>query len=116
MALILSSIKDNVFNKPRSLATWEGVATGDVQDTLTVAGLAAAAASVQITGTFGGATIVMQCSNDGTTWFTMKDAVGDNISATGNAYFEFSTSALYIRPSASGGTGDDLDVVLVMRG
>lgn len=112
----VSYVNDGVVNRPRSTAVWEGIATGDTIGSLTVAGQSAVASAVQISGTFGGATVAMECSNDGVTWFTMIDSVGDPISATADAFHEISSSALYIRPAISGGTGDDIDVILVLRG
>ena len=38
--------------------------------------------SVQISGDFSGATVFVQISNDGSTWFTMRDIAGSNVSAT----------------------------------
>lgn len=99
---------------PRFL--WEALATGDTINSLTIRSQYGLAASVQMTGTWGGATVVLQVSNDGSTWFTAKDVDNANVSATADAYFEISSSAAYMRPGISGGTGDDIDFVLVMRG
>jgi hypothetical protein len=49
------------------------------------------------------------------TFFSMKDMSGTAISATGAAFFEFTTSARYIRPApATGLTGGA--VTLCLRG
>lgn len=74
--------------------------------------------TVQLTGTFGSATVIMQGSNDGgTTYFTLQDAQGDALSFTaagGNVILE---NPALIRPSASGGDGtQDIDVILISRG
>lgn len=62
--------------------------------------------SVQITGTFGGATVVLQGSDDGVTWFTLHDTSGSNISATSNARFDtIAIVPAFVRPSLSGGDG-----------
>jgi hypothetical protein len=55
-------------------------------------------------------------SNDGTTYFDMKDLAGTTISATANALFEFTTSAMYLRPVISGGAANAVDVTVVLRG
>ena len=96
--------------------TWEALATGDTIVGLPVASQAAIAGAVQFKGTFGGATIGLQSSNDGTTYFDVKDLGGTVISATAAAMFEFTIAAMYIRPVISGGTGDDIDVVMILRG
>lgn len=73
-------------------------------------------ASVQVTGTFGGATVVLQGSNDGSTYFTLKDTAGSDISFTAAGAADFSVGCLQIRPSASGGSGQDVDVTVIYRG
>lgn len=75
----------------------------------------ALAAAVQIDGSFGGGTAVMQGSVDGTTWFTLKDITGTDISTTANALFEVSSSVMYIRPSLSGGTAGSVAFRVVQR-
>lgn len=95
---------------------WEALATGDTITSQAVPEKSGLAGSVQISGTFGGATVALQCSNDGTTFFTMSDLAGNEISTTSAAFFEFSSAAVYLKPSISGGTGDDVDVVVALRG
>jgi hypothetical protein len=68
------------------------------------------AASVQVSGTFGGATVVLQGSNDGTTYATLKDLQGNNLSFTAAGYAEFTSGAAFIKPSISGGAGDSLNI------
>jgi hypothetical protein len=46
----------------------------------------------------------------------MKDLLGNTISTTSAAYFEFTTAGVYIRPAISGGTGDAVDVTMSLRG
>ena len=71
--------------------------------------------SVQMSGTFGGATVVLQGSDDGVTYFTLKDVTGANVSATGNARFDMENVPEHIRPSSSGGTGTDVDVIVTSK-
>lgn len=96
--------------------TWGELATGDTIVAFPVAAQAAVAGAVQFKGTFGGATLGLQASNDGATFFDIKDLGGSAISATAAALFEFTTAAMYLRPMISGGTGGDVDVVVVLRG
>lgn len=72
--------------------------------------------SVQATGTWGGATLVLQGSNDGTTWFTLNDPAGTDISFTANGLMQILEGVRYIRPVTSGGAGTDVTVVLIERG
>jgi hypothetical protein len=95
---------------------WENVATGDTITAYAVHGRLATNASVQFTGTFGGATVKLQTSNDGTTYADIKDVHGTTVSATAAGQFEFSRSAVYLRPAISGGTSDAVDIYLVLRG
>lgn len=74
------------------------------------------AGCVQVTGTFGSGTFVLQGSNDGTNWVTLKDRGGSNISLTAAGMAEFVTASAYIRPFTSGGTADNLTVTVVLRG
>lgn len=95
---------------------WAGVATGDTILPLGVTEAAGVAGAVQFSGTFGGATVTLQASNDDVTYFDMKDMNGVVISATAGALFEFSTAATYLRPAVSGGTANAVDITLVLRG
>lgn len=98
------------------VAKWAALATGDTITSISPARDLTLAGTVQISGTFGGATVVLQASNDGTNWVTLDDAHGAAITTTALAMFEISTSALYLRPGISGGTADAVDVTLAMRG
>jgi len=114
MATVSPVIDRTIAKIPRVI--WEACATGDTINALPISEQWGLAASVQASGTFGGATVVMQHSNDGTNWFTGKDLQGDNISLTADGIAEFSLSSAYIRPAISGGSGDDVDVIVVFRG
>lgn len=96
--------------------TWADIVTGDTITTLPVAAQAAVAGAVQFGGTFGGATVGLQVSNDGTTYFDMKDLGGTVITATANGFFEFTTSAMFLRPVVTGGSANAIDVTVVLRG
>ncbi len=112
MALTISTAVDKV---PRLI--WAAFTTAGGADTaFAVEGQRALAGAVQFSGTFGGATVVLEGSNDGITYFTLRDLQGNSISATAAAYVEFTTSAAYIRPRASGGTGDSLTATATLRG
>lgn len=95
---------------------WDNLATGDTIVSAGIPGQAAVAGSIQFTGTFGGATVKLQVSNDNSTYFDMKDLLGNAITATSAGYFEFTTAGVYLRPAISGGTGDAVDVTISLRG
>jgi hypothetical protein len=115
MATVDSRIDTQVAGLPRVI--WGGAGEGDDFAPLTLRQQYGLAASVQAVGTFGGATVGLQISNDGANWAAAKDLAGDNVSMTGATdYFELSLSGAYMRPIITGGSGADVDVILVLRG
>jgi len=72
--------------------------------------------TVHLFGTWGGATIVLQGSNDGTNWQTLRDPGGNNLSFTADGLKAILENPRYIRPSSSGGTGTDVDVIIYANG
>ena len=74
------------------------------------------AGCMQAFGTFGGGTVKLQGSNDGTNWVDLNDVTGTAIGITAAGGAEFTTSFLYIRPLVTGGSGDDIDVLILLRG
>jgi hypothetical protein len=70
--------------------------------------------TVTITGTFGGATVLIQGSGDGgTTWDTLKDYLGNSLSFTSHAVALIAENPPLIRPSTSGGTGSVIAVTII---
>ena len=106
-------------NGDRDLVTWETLTSANAAGTVYESdGLRMAVATFQAFGTFDGATLVLQGSNDGTNWVTIVDSSTTSpISLTAAGYAEISTAFAYIRPSTSGGGGSqDIDCILVARG
>lgn len=98
--------------------TWTGIST--TTDTPVAVGplkfgKGAIRASVTTGGTFGGATAALQGSNDDSVYATLTDLAGNAVSATAAKLQEFSSSCLYIKPSVTGGTGDNVNIVLALR-
>ena len=62
--------------------------------------------------TFGGATAVLEGSDDGVTYFTLKDRYGTAVSTTTAARFDVENVPMHIRPRTSGGTGTALTVIV----
>ena len=114
MATITPTMTPTTEGIPRII--WEGAATGDTINAYAMTQQYGLAASIQIVGTFGGATVALEVSNDGTNWAAASDVQGDAVSATAAAYHELSVSAAYVRPTVTGGTGDDIDIIMVLRG
>lgn len=95
---------------------WEDIVTGDTINRFALTEQWGLAGSVQISGTFGGATVKLQHSNDGSNWFDAKDIFGVTVSATAAAIFEVSLSSAYFRPAIASGSANAVDVILVLRG
>lgn len=115
MATILPTFEMSLRHTPR--IQWLDITT--TTDTVTphiLEGQNGLAGAVQFEGTFGGSTVTLKGSVDGTTYFTLKDVFGNNITATASAMFEFTTSCPYIKPDVTGGAGNDVDVTICFRG
>lgn len=70
-------------------------------------------AVVTITGTFDSATVVIQGSNDATTWLTLTDPQGNAISKTASAVEQITEVPRYLRPSLSGGAASDALKIMI---
>lgn len=95
---------------------WTDYSTADTSAPARLQNMEGLAGAVQVTGTFGGATIALQVSNDGTNYATLKDSTGTDITFTAAGMREFSTAALFIKPTSSGGTADNVTVTITLRG
>jgi hypothetical protein len=98
------------------IITWTNLSTADTATSIIPMGAAGAIGAMMVTGTFGGATITLQGSNDGTNFYAITDPSGNDIAVTAAGLVEFSTAAAYIRPSSAGGTADDVTVTVCLRG
>lgn len=96
------------------IVQWPAMGNADTGTSVRMGG--ASDRSVQIEGTFGGATVVIQGSNDGTNWQTLTDPQGNALSKTAAALEQIEELTQYIRASTSGGTGTNLNVTLLLKG
>lgn len=85
------------------IITWASLAQGDDGQSYEMPG--SSDRSVQIVGTFGGATVTIEGSIDGTNWATLTDPQGNAISKTATALEMVSEVTRYIRPNITGGDG-----------
>lgn len=93
--------------------TWAAVTETDTFAALDMAEYEAAA--VEFTGTFGGATIVLQGAVL-STYATLKDAPGgSDISKTAAGWQTVGQQPRYVKPSASGGSSQSLTATLLLR-
>lgn len=99
-----------------TVVNWTTLTENDTAQEVVVNGTGPIACALQAVGTFGGATAVLQGSNDGVNWVTIPDVNNSSAGLTAAGVAEYSTSVVYLRASASGGTSQDLDVILSLRG
>ncbi len=73
--------------------------------------------TVVATGTWGGATLIVQGSSDGVTYVTLNDSRGEGnaISLTADNAVTIAENPQYIRASTSGGTGTSLTVTITSQ-
>lgn len=109
----MATIKNVDTNPIRGVAQflWEAVTEADVGAATKCAQYSDK--TVQVVGTFGGSTLTMQGSNDGTNWFTLTDPAGANVAFTVTGAKLIAENPLYIRPSCTGGASTDLDVYVI---
>lgn len=97
------------------LVTWEALTNVETSGTA-VQGYGYADRSIQVVGTFNGATVTIQGSNDGTNWVSMTDVLGNAISMTTAGLKQIVEITRYIRPSVtSAGASTDVDVLMFMK-
>jgi len=97
-----------------SLVSWSALATGDTGAPIQGVGLSDR--SVQFTGTFGGATVVLEGSNDGTNYVTLTDPAGVALSFTSAGLKQLLQITRYMRPSVSGGAAVAINCHLLSVG
>lgn len=97
-----------------SLTTWAGQTDADTATALEILGFTRG--SVQFDGTYGGATIVLQGSNDGSNWATLDDEGSVAISSTAASVHAFNCNCRYVRPAVSGGTSESLNTRVLLLG
>ncbi|NDD53283.1 hypothetical protein EBZ39_05315 [bacterium] len=111
--IALTSIDRNKINGA-ILITWE--ALGNADDGAGYPLPFAADITAQFIGTFGGATVKLQGSNDGVNWHPLTKRGGTaDMSFTSAALHTANENPAYIRPITSGGTGTDIDVIVAIH-
>lgn len=71
--------------------------------------------SVQVEGTFGGATVTIQGSNDGVNWETLRDPLGNGLGFTAGGLKQVLEMTVFIRPQSNGGTASAINVTMACR-
>lgn len=112
MAVIASAVsRDSV--PGMVMVTWTPMTTTDTGTPFS-AGYAADF-TIQVFGTFGGATATFQGSNDGTNWHPLTQRGGTaNMAYTSAANHSCNEMPAFIRPNITGGTSTSLTVVMAV--
>jgi hypothetical protein len=97
------------------VVTWANVTQADTFTPIGPRWADYADRNVQIQGTFGGATVVLTGSNDGSNYFTLTDPQGNSISKTSAALEQITEATAFVQPTHSGGAGESVTVVMLMR-
>jgi hypothetical protein len=109
----ITSTRTQTGNNKVIVFNWLAMATSD--DGEPVAFAQYTDKSVQITGTFGGATVVIEGSNDGTTYAVLTDPQGNDLNITSAKVEMVSEATRYVRPRVSGGSGTSINVYLLVK-
>lgn len=93
------------------IKTYSNITESDTCEAYESAGFADR--SVQVSGTFGGETITIEGSNDGTTYFTLTDHLGVDLSFTVAGFALIAEAPRYVRAAPAGnGTSTSVDVII----
>jgi hypothetical protein len=71
--------------------------------------------SVQVDGTFGGGTVTVEGSNDGTNWFTLRDPQGTSLSFTSAGLKQIMETTLFMRANLTSGTTVTVNITVCAR-
>jgi hypothetical protein len=94
---------------------WETLTSVNLDGSPVAVAEAGVSLTVQAIGTFGGTSIAMQGSNDGTNWFPLPNHAGVAMVFTSAGGASTSYLPLYVRPLLTGGSGVDVDVSVLVR-
>lgn len=118
MATITGTVAEvKPYKENAHVITWASMAGADTGTACEMPG--SAIRSVQISGTFDAATVVVQGSNDGSNYVTLTDPQGNPISKTTASIEAIEEVTRYIRPSTSGGgvnSSITVSLLVVRRG
>lgn len=96
------------------ISTWGPMASGDVATPVNLREYSDR--SIQVSGTFGGATVAIQGSIDNAEWSTLGNAQGDLLSFTSGRIEAVAELVAFIKPVLTGGDGTTaLTVSLIAR-
>lgn len=95
------------------VVTWEEMGDDETETAVRIPGYTDC--TVQIAGTIGAGTVAIQGSNDNTNWVQLEDTEGAAMSFSATGMKGILQNPLWIRPVTSGGSSNDVDVILNCR-
>jgi hypothetical protein len=110
----VNPIRAQTQNTKAFVQQWEGMLLGDEGDPL--GNSQYTDRSVQVVGTFGGATLRIEGSNNGADWAVLTDPQGNDLNITSAKLELVSEATKYIRPRVISGDGTtNISVYLLVK-
>jgi hypothetical protein len=111
---VISAAVSRISNNS-AVVTWTGATNGDTFQPVPTEFADYADRGIQVTGTFGGAAVSLQGSNDGVNFSNLSDPQGVTINLTAAGIRQVLEATLYQRPALSGGAGSLINVAMFLR-
>ena len=96
-----------------AITTWSDVAAGDTCEPIRLG--VWSDRTVQVGGTFGGATVSIQGSNDDIEYFTLTDPQGNPLTFAAAGLEAIIELPAFLRPTITGGDGASVKVIVSGR-
>jgi len=97
------------------VVTWTPIAPGDTCEPIKKGLVDFVDRTVQVAGTFGGGTVTVEGSNDGTNYSVLNNVQGTSLSLAAAGVRAVAETPLYTKPVLTGGAASSLTVTLLCR-
>jgi hypothetical protein len=113
---VLLNNGQTVVGDPTVVYQWQGLTFSGLDTGAPIGGMGWSDRSAQLAGTAGvGLNVVIEGSNDGTNWVTLKDPFANPITFTTAGLSQVTEISQFIRPRVAGGDGTtNVNVTIVM--
>ena len=113
VTVVKSTSKVTGFGVDAQVVSWSGLTSVDDGSSAKVAGYSNK--SVQVTGTFTASSMLIQGSNNGVSWTTLKNSQGNALTFSAAGLERIQEPTLYIRPLTSGTASATIKVELFIQ-
>lgn len=96
------------------IVTWSGL-TAQTDTAIPYSRMDLGDRSIQFSGTFNGATVQFQGSNDGVNYFPLSTPAGTTIQFTSPGLAQVTEAVCYVMPVITGGSGANINAVMAAR-